>query len=153
MSFGEILKRKRSEVTEPKDVPTGIWELELIAMKAVEADSGDYVMVVYHPKSPGADVSEEELAEAGDTVYETPIFHRIFMNRYTSEWDLWAFIDVHGITKGSLTLPEVLTGGPDDDGPYGSLIKGARVQADVYREVSKDGTDVYTNLQAFTSIA
>lgn len=152
MSFGEILQRKRDEVTEPKAVPTGTWELEVVAMKAIEPDSGDAVIVTYLPKSPGADVSEEELTEAGDTVYETPVFHRIFMNRYTSEWDLWGFIALHGLDKGNLKLPQVLTGGPDDFGPYEGRIKGTRVRAEVFRAFSDDGKDVYTNLQAFTSV-
>jgi len=157
MSFGEILTRKRDEVTEPKAVPTGTWELEVVAMKAIEPDSGDAVVVTYLPKSPGADVAEEELTEAGDTVYETPVFHRIFMNRYTSEWDLWQFIALHGIDKGNLELPQVLTGGPAEVdgisiGPYEGQIKGTRVKAEVFRAFSDDGKDVYTNLQAFTSI-
>ena len=99
--YADILKRSWDDIPVPQLLTTGSWRMKVKNAKYMEpkaADQNPFVLFVYSPMEPLADVDEDAILEMGD--YD-PSQNRVFFTIWletASDWDtLRNHIRKHGI--------------------------------------------------------
>lgn len=103
--FSAVLSRPMADVAEPKNVPEGTWELELVSAKATEPKTVDgeersgFILVTHKPITPGDDVSTVEIEAAGgmEAVLAERIFTRFYLRDRRDEWNVKKMLEAHGV--------------------------------------------------------
>lgn len=147
-SFSEILSRPMNEVEEPKSIPEGTWELELVSAKSNPPTVRDgeeiagFILVTHKPIAPRDDVSSAELDLAGgmEALSGERIFTRFYIRDRRDEWSVKRMLEAHGVD------------GADWDDAF-EQAKGRRVLAYVEHVLNKNNPEKpFVNAKLFAPV-
>lgn len=130
--YADILKRSWDDIPKPQLLPNGSWRLKVKNAKYMEpkaADQNPFVLVVYSPMEPLADVDEDAVGELdGYDVSQNRVFNRIWLET-AADWDgLRNHIRKHGIDTGGRSPEDTL-----------KALKGTEIIAFLDRETFTNG--------------